>query len=352
MLKTVRGCNLACSYCYTADSALPHVEIMDVGLATDIIAQQMALVAGKSAVSFGWQGGEPTLAGLPFFEQIVAAEARYAPDGTVISNDLQTNGVLIDDSFADFLATYKFLVGLSLDGPRHLQDAARKDKAGRGSFGRTMAAFERLALRGVDVNALCVVGPHNIKSAPEVLGFFAAQGFTHVQLVPAMGFGCNEPSAYPKYLVSASQYGGFLCELLQAWMSLREPRPCVQVIDDALRASSGQAPAICTHANTCDAGLVIDTNGDVYPCDFYQSALACLGNLHERPLLEMWQSARLPDFASRKGQLPAACRACSWLCLCRGGCPRNRPSDSAPDALCEAYGSFYGKMDEMGLLKG
>jgi uncharacterized protein len=350
MLKTVRGCNAACGYCYSADNTAPCLEIMDVHLAVDIVAQQMALVSGRGQVSFGWQGGEPLLAGLGFFERVVEAQVRCAPDNTTIDNDLQTNGLLLDDTFADFLSTYAFLVGLSLDGPQEVHDAMRQDRAGKGTFHRVMAAFERLSRRGVDVNALCVVGPHNVERAGEVMGFFAASGFTHVQIVPAMGFGCREPDVFPVYLVSAAQYARFLVDLFEAWTSLKEPRPSVQVFEDPVRASRGLCLTICTHARACNAGLIIDTNGDAYPCDFYQSAEYCLGNLRQSSLAEISGDPRVQAFAGRKARLPMACEACPWFELCAGGCPRNRPASGEPDVLCEAYVSLFEKMRAMGFL--
>ena len=57
-----------------------------------------------------------------------------------VENTLQTNGVLLDDEWCEFLAENEFLVGLSIDGPRELHDAYRHDKAGNSVFDRVVAA--------------------------------------------------------------------------------------------------------------------------------------------------------------------------------------------------------------------
>jgi len=74
-------------------------------------------VTGDEVV-FSWQGGEPTLLGIPFFEKAVALQRKYAKPGQRIANDLQTNGTLLDEDWARFLKANRFLVGLSIDGPR------------------------------------------------------------------------------------------------------------------------------------------------------------------------------------------------------------------------------------------
>lgn len=350
LLKTVSGCNSRCRYCYTRDGLEPQVRIMDEGLAVELIAQYMAYIEGTGQASLGWQGGEPTLAGVEFFARMVEAEARFAPNDTVISNDLQTNGLLIDDAFADLLSTYRFLVGLSVDGPKRLHDIARTDKAGKGTFDRAMAACDRLVRRGVDINALCVVGPHNVRHAAELLAFFETAGFTHLQIVPAMGFAASVPAAAPTYLVTAAAYGQFLVELFEAWLTRGTGQPSIQIFEDALRASQGLSTSVCTHAPTCDAGLVVDEAGQVYPCDFYQSPESCLGVIGQRPLADMANDPRRRAFVQRKAVLPSACRHCEYLAICRGGCQRNRPNERTRDVLCEAYRALYARMSEVGWL--
>jgi len=146
MLKPVSSrCALACRYCYYREPLVPAVGPPP----GDVPAWLERFLAGlfdraPGAVCMGWQGGEPLLAGLPYYRRVVALQARLARPGTVIDNDLQTSGVLVDDEWAAFLADWRFLVGISLDGPAALHDDARVDRAGRGTHARAMAGLERL----------------------------------------------------------------------------------------------------------------------------------------------------------------------------------------------------------------
>ena len=87
-------------------------------------------------VAVAWQGGEPTLMGLDFFKRAIDFQRKYANPGQRVLNTIQTNGTLLDDAWGEFLKENHFLVGISIDGPRELHDAFRRDKlASRPSTG-------------------------------------------------------------------------------------------------------------------------------------------------------------------------------------------------------------------------
>ena len=77
--------------------------------------------------SFAWQGGEPALMGLDFYKKVVQLQQESGTNGPLVSNTLQTNGVLLNDDWCKFLMEYKFLVGISLDGPKKYHDYYRVD---------------------------------------------------------------------------------------------------------------------------------------------------------------------------------------------------------------------------------
>ena len=112
-------CNLDCTYCfYKRTAGLYTAPRPMMGMATAETMIQKALALGHSRNSFCWQGGEPTLMGLDFFRAVVALQSRLAAPGQLVENSIQTNGVLIDDRWAGFLADNEILTGLSLDGRR------------------------------------------------------------------------------------------------------------------------------------------------------------------------------------------------------------------------------------------
>jgi len=342
MLKTVSACNLDCAYCYHRESARgADRRSLDPGLLEKVIPEVMAYTADAGAASFSWQGGEPTLAGLGFFRAAVALEARHARPGTVIDNSLQTNALLIDDEWARFLAEHRFLVGVSLDGPERIHDAARRDRGGRGSFARAMAGLDALRRRGAEVNALTVIGEHNAGEAEELWRFYAAEGLTHVQLLPAMAFQATEPHAEARYLVDAEAYGALLVSLFDRWFGDGAPQVSIRTFDNLAMSYAGLDPELCVNGERCDSGLVVAADGTVYPCDFYLHEAYRLGDLASDSLAGVAESRARRAFSDRKRPLPFECARCAWLPRCRGGCPRNRTGKGAagagPDLFCSSY---------------
>jgi len=347
MFKTVSAvCNLDCAYCYHRESSRgADRRALDPELLEKVIPEVMAYTADAGTASFSWQGGEPTLAGLGFFRRAVALEARLAQLGTVIDNSLQTNAVLIDDEWARFLAEHRFLVGVSLDGPERIHDAARRDRGGRGSFARSMAGLDSLRRRGAEVNVLAVIGPHNVGEAEALWRFFVAEGLTHVQLLPAMAFQATEPLAPARYLVDAEAYGALLAALFDRWYGDGLPLVSIRAFDNLAMSYAGLAAELCVHGERCDSGLVVAADGSAYPCDFYLHEAFRLGDLAIDPLSAVAESPARRKFSNRKRPLPDECARCSWLPHCHGGCPRNRTGSVAakagPDLLCPSYRRLF-----------
>lgn len=359
MFKTVStDCNLDCAYCYYRES-LEGVRArrrLDLRLLERFIPAHMAYVADVGMASVSWQGGEPTLAGLPFFEKVVSLQTAHARPGTVISNALQTNGILLDDAWGAFLGHHHWLVGVSLDGPEAVHDALRRDRGGRGSFARVMRGIEVLRRHRVEFNILCVVGPHNVERAGELMAFFRGQGFSHVQFIPAMDFQATEPDRPATFLITPIQYGAFLVEAFEAWYQSGLPTVSIRTFDNFLQSLTGLPNELCVHADTCDAGIVIEADGFVYPCDFFIHPAWRLGNVLETPMAELVAHPVRRAFVAGKRPLPEACAACEWLHLCKGGCSRNRrttETGSGPDHFCESYRQlFRHASDRLGTLAG
>jgi len=309
------------------------------------VPQYMEYVADTGHASFGWQGGEPTLAGLDFFQWVVELEARHALPGTAISNALQTNGTLLDDNWGSFLSRHDFLVGVSLDGPAAIHNMERTDRGGHGSFRRVMAGIDILQRQDVALNILCVVGTHNVTRARELMSFFRHEGFTHLQFIPAMGFQATEPENPPAYLVSSEAYGDFLVALFDEWYEGGIPRVSIRTFDNFLQSYLDIPNDLCVHGDICNAGIVVEYNGDVFPCDFYIHPRWKLGNIFEQSLNEMVDSLQRTSFVRRKHPLPAQCQTCEWKSLCKGGCPRNRfileDGSLTPEYFCQSYKQFF-----------
>lgn len=345
MFKTVSSsCNLDCSYCYyraSLEGERVHREV-DLAMLEHLIPQYLSYVADTGYANIGWQGGEPTLVGLDFFRWLIQLEGAHAPPGMIVSNTLQTNGVLIDDEWARFLASYHFLVGVSLDGPESVHDSVRTTRTGRGTFHRVMQGIENLRRHEAAVNVLCVLGPHNIDRPGELLRFFHREGLTHLQFLPAMDFQATDPGAPARYLISADEYGAFLCRAFDEWWRGGFPTISILSFDALLQALLGLPPDLCIHAPRCSSALVVESNGDTYPCDFFIHNDHFLGNALETPLETLADHAARTRFIAQKNVLSDECAGCAWRHLCHGGCPRNRVGmEHTPEVFCRSYRTLF-----------
>ncbi|MBU0753925.1 MAG: anaerobic sulfatase maturase [Planctomycetes bacterium] len=340
-------CNMACGYCFYLDkSSLWPGEPkhrMQEDLLEILIRQVMD--SGSPRLSFGWQGGEPTLMGLSFFEKAVSLQKRYGR-GKTVGNGLQTNGLLIDAAWTDFLTEYDFLVGLSLDGPEHIHDRYRVQRNGQGTWKRVVDRAERMLDKGVAVNALVVVNDYSVDFPEEIYRFHKELGLTHMQFIPVVENRVPGSDALP-FALPVERFGEFLKTMFDCWwndLDGLKPATSIRYFDALLFTYVGMTPPDCTLQETCGSYLVVEHNGEVYACDFYVTADWKLGNLRENRLIDMLNAPRQQNFGEIKAALPHKCGHCPWLIYCRGGCPKDRLlSEHKPplNHLCRAYQAFF-----------
>ena len=288
---------------------------------------------------FCWQGGEPTLLGLDFFREVVRHQRERGRPGQTIGNALQTNGLILDRAWAAFFAEHRFLVGLSLDGPREAHNRYRTSFAGGGSFDRVMEAARLLQGEGAEFNILALVTDANVIQPGLLYDFFADQGFTHLQFIP-----CVERDPRTRELASFSlrgeDFGRFQCGIFDRWMANGFAKISVRFIEDILIHFIDGVHVSCNWAEACGSYLLVEHNGDVYPCDFFVRPEWRLGNVVADPYAEILHSPLLQRFSRMKAALPRTCETCRWLSFCNGDCTRLRADGQGgygeTSALCSA----------------
>jgi uncharacterized protein len=346
-------CNMHCTYCFYRKKAdlFPDKPMHRM---TDEILQETVIQAmeqGGGSISFGWQGGEPTLMGLDFFRNAVSYQQRYGC-GQTVGNGLQTNGILIDRKWAEFLREYNFLVGLSLDGPEHIHDRYRFDCGGKGTWAQVADRAGLLLDAGVAVNALVVVNDHAVHFPDEIYNYHKKIGITHLQFIP-----CLEPDprlvdAQASFSTPVEEYGRFLARVFDLWLAdFRggKPTTSIRFFDSVFYAYVGLTPPDCTLLFECGVYVVVEHNGDVYSCDFFVEPRWRLGNVLEGSLAGMLNSEQQALFGRLKSSLAADCLQCRWLPYCRGGCPKDRrfnTSDRKLDHFCASYKIFFAHAHE------
>ncbi len=285
MWKTVsEACNLACDYCYYSrcNGRPEKIEVISDEVLEKFIKEYMEMSNGYT--SFAWQGGEPLLAGLDFFEKVVFLQAKYAPQNTIISNAIQTNGTLINQKWAKFFEKYNFLVGVSLDGPESINDARRLTGSGAGSFKSIMNGIGYLKAENVDFNILTVLHENNINKAQELMEFYHKEKVNFVQFIPCMDFNSQDINKPGRFLITPKEYGNFLCEVFDFWYQNGYPETSIRFFDNMLAVYLHEEAQLCTHRKTCPKSIVFEQNGDAYPCDFYIHEDHFLGNIYSSSL--------------------------------------------------------------------
>jgi len=345
LIKPASGdCNLHCTYCfYHERPSDPYREgrkrRMTPQTLEMLIQQGMAL--DRRQATFGWQGGEPTLCGLDFFQHVVALQQKYGTSGQAVSNGLQTNGLLLDADWARFLREYNFLLGVSLDGPAPLHDHYRQYVHGAPTHARVREVLRLLDAYHVEYNILSVVNDVTGSHGAEIYDYLVGEGFHFLQFIPCVERDPLTGQPTP-FSVRPEQFGDFLCEVFDRWYHGGEPEVSIRDFDAILAVYLGQEAPLCCYQEQCGGYLVVEYNGDLYPCDFFVQEDLRLGNLSTLPLAKAFESADLRRFAQAKATPRPECTACAWLALCRQGCPRFvGPWSGNRHYLCRAYQQFF-----------
>ena len=346
-------CNLDCTYCFYLEKKKEFPESITHRMSVNVLEEliKQAMTQGGPHVSFAWQGGEPTLMGLPFFKQAVDFQLKYCGNKTV-SNGLQTNGILLTKEWAKFLKDYNFLVGLSLDGPEHIHNRYRLTKGQKGSWENVYESARMLINQGVETNALTVVNDYSVQFPEEIYKFHKALGLNFMQFIPCVETDPSHPSQAASYSVSAEKYGDFLIKVFDLWYAEIKngiESTSVRYFDSVFHKYVNLVPPDCTLMKQCGVYLVVEHNGNIYSCDFFVENEWKLGNILNGGLNEMLNSPKQIKFGKMKAKMPKECYSCIWLSKCYGGCTKDRlrdPADHGSNHFCLSYKIFFEHADE------
>ena len=351
-------CNLDCSYCFflSKEALYPGDRFRMADDVLDAYVRQLLEAQTAPEVTIAWQGGEPTLMGVDFFRRSLDAVERHRRPGQQVLHTIQTNGTLLTDEWCELLAEHHFLVGISIDGPRHLHDAYRLDKRGAPTFDKVMAGFELLVAHGVETNVLCSVHAANQNHPLDVYRFFRDElGLHHIQLIPIVerdnDTGFQEGDTVTDRSVDPAAWGRFLTTVFDEWVVRDIGDVFVSQFDAALASWVGVPPALCVFRETCGDAVALEHNGDVYSCDHFVEPDHLLGNIATTHLVELVASPQQRAFgAAKRDGLPGQCQRCEVRFACHGECPKNRFTTTADgevglNYLCAGYYDFFTHVD-------
>lgn len=361
-------CNLACTYCFYLEKQVLYPKAstwkMSERVLDEFIRQYIEL-HDTPLVNFSWQGGEPTLLEVDYFKRIVAIQKKYA-NGKQIRNAFQTNGILLNEVWADFLKENNFLVGISIDGPRKLHDTYRVNKSGQATFGQVMHGLEILKQNHIEFNTLTTVNQENVESPLQVYNFLKKHGSQYMQFIPIVERIANRDSEDKLQLVSPQfaqeayiapwsvdpiKFGHFLCTIFDEWVRKDVGQYFVQLFDVSLEMWAGLESSLCVFRRQCGDAIVMEHNGDIYSCDHFVYPQNELGNLMEVPLKVLGNSKQQNIFGKSKDlTLPNYCRKCDVRFACNGECPKHRflitpEGEPGLNYFCAGYRKFFHHID-------
>jgi uncharacterized protein len=365
-------CNIDCTYCFflSKEALYPREKHRMSEDTLETYIRQLLESHRTPEVVVAWQGGEPTLMKVAFFRRAVELVERHRRPGQTIQHTFQTNGLLLDDEWCAFFREHRFLVGLSVDGPRELHDTYRLDRRQQGTFDRVMRGWQYLRAHGVDFNILCTVNAANQAHGRTIYRFFRDElGAQWIQFIPIIeradehtidlaNLGWSAKKGQKRLLytqagdrvtersVDGLQYGRFLVDVFEEWIRHDVGRVFVQLFDVTLEAYFGRH-RLCIHAPTCGYGPALEYNGDLYSCDHYVEPDYLLGNIHETHMMDLVASAEQRRFGeAKRDTLTAQCRRCEVRPLCNGGCPKDRfvasrDGEAGHNYLCPGLEHFF-----------
>lgn len=319
-------CQLRCKYCFYFDEAasrsIKDFGIMNAEVQEKLIAKTMDHFQEPVTITYMFQGGEPTLAGIQWYESFLAKVKKHQKSYHVIHYAIQTNGILLDASWAELLAKNHFLVGISIDGDIKDHNRYRQDANGMPAFTKVIANYHLLKKMNVEVNVLSVLSESLAQHPDRYYRFLQHEDIMWVQLIPCLA-PLHETSAYA---LTPESYASFFCRLFNLWMDEVQNGKIrsISLFDDILAVLQGQMPSQCGRLGYCQAQYVVEADGSVYPCDFYVLDQWKCGSFADNTLAEIAESQLRRVFESRSIPTEKLCQQCKWLHKCHGGCIRQR----------------------------
>lgn len=350
------NCNIKCDYCFYLEKEKLFEPQQSPTMSDESLESFIKhyIKSSNEDVYFTWQGGEPTMAGLSFFEKAVNFQKKYA-NGKTIHNAMQTNGILLNDHWGEFLKKHDFLIGISIDGPKELHDIYRITRSGKGTFDKVMAGIDVLKHHQIPFNTLTVINNKNVKHPLKVYNFLKSLGTEHIQFIELLETETFSDTAIPVWLVDkqrastvshfstpAVEYGHFMTSIFQEWVAKDVGSIFVRQFESFLSCFIGSGHTSCVFEPSCGDSLVIESDGTIYECDHYVYPSYEMGNI-KNGLTNLYGHQVDND----KKSLSPKCLQCDYLDICNGGCPKHRintGNGAGVSYFCDGYQILFSEM--------
>lgn len=307
MIKPTDACNLRCKYCYHAEYSYSP-EIMKEEMFASFIEKT---IKDYDHIHFIWHGGEPLLAGLEFYRNVVAIEKKYIEKYNIcITNAIQTNATLLYDQYTDFLLDHDFHIGISFDG--------MSNERMRGLSDKTLESIEYLQKRNVVVSAIKVLINEELEDITDVYNYYNRK---KMDVKISALFDCKLVSEN-KLIYSSEEYISAMIELFMFWVNDEQCRIRVEPFESYLSLIVGNIRRECSHGSCMTKFISINHDGDIYPCSRYFPKEYKIGNIDRiSHIKEIFESVEFTNLLKLSIERRKQCiTQCDLFPYCQGGC--------------------------------
>lgn len=339
-------CNINCDYCFYSDVAFnrthPSFGFMSIETLEELVKE--SFITAKNSITFSFQGGEPTLIGIEFYKTFHNFIKKYNINNISVNFAIQTNGILLNKEWVHLFKQENYLVGISLDGHKEIHNFFRKDRLGSGTFSQTFKNIKLLQKNNIDFNILCVVNKKTVENLKDIYLFFKNSKFKYLQFIPCLD---KLDSSTGDYSLTEQEYGFFLDELFKLWSNDLKNKKYISIrfFDNLLAIILNNHAESCDMNGHCSINTVVESNGNIYPCDFYVLDELLLGNIHSTSLKEILTSEKAYDFVKSSLKFDSECKTCNYFNLCKSGCRRHKnfQDGTYKNRFCNSFKYFYSK---------
>ncbi len=339
-------CNIKCDYCFYNDietnRSHGNFGLMTSDTMEKLLQEVFSLVT--DSITFTFQGGEPTLIGVNFYKIFHKLVKKYNRNNITTHFSIQTNGTKLDDSWVELFLSHNYLVGISLDGTKEVHNFFRKDKLGNGTFNKIFRNIKLLEKNKINFNILSVVNKKTVEEAENIYNFFKESNFKYLQFIPCLD---NLNNSKGNYSLEGNDYGRFLDIIFNLWYKdlVKNNYISIRYFENLVSLILGRRPESCDMNGFCSITPVVESNGNIYPCDFYTLDEFLLGNILTAPFEEILKSEKSYNFIKSSVLENPKCKECNFFTLCRSGCRRHKDfiNGNYENRFCTSYEYFFSR---------
>ncbi len=321
-----------CHYCYLPNRSL-NLKI-DIAIIEKTLSNIVESGIIKESFSIVWHAGEPMVVGIDFYRKVNDLIKKIIPKNIRVNQHIQTNAVLINDEWCQFFKESNMLVGISVDGPKHINDRNRLDLKKRGTFDRVLQGIQYLEKHKIEYSAIAVLTNYSLNYAKEIYDFFSS-----LKGLRSVGFNVDEEDGINiKSTITEDQK----LKLKDFWEKIYE----LQMMEDNyihvreifgfneffLRTDFNRRKLLSNHMLQPLGIITVDTNGDF--TTFSPELIGMddktyddfnFGNVNENLFKDIEKNHKFQRVFNEIVQGVKKCKQeCRYYQFCGGGAPSNK----------------------------